>query len=107
MKPYCSPSRRYWKREPGNTKGMRKMNMSLPRCKVILPMFICSGRTRRLPLRPSVLAGPKFGPKVSEENKRAMALDDHNPQVCASQGRQYLMAPKMFGGDVSKAIENF
>jgi Tfp pilus assembly protein PilF len=54
-----------------------------------------------------MLAGPKFGPKVSEENKRAMALDDHNPQVWASQGRQYLMAPKMFGGDVSKAIESF
>lgn len=54
-----------------------------------------------------VLAGPKFGPKVSEENKRAMALDDHNPQVWASQGRQYLMAPKMFAGDVNKAIESF
>lgn len=54
-----------------------------------------------------MLAGPKFGPKVKEENKRALALDDLNPQAWASLGRQYLMAPRMFGGDVSKAIEAF
>jgi tetratricopeptide (TPR) repeat protein len=54
-----------------------------------------------------MFAGPKFGPKVGEENKKAMALDDKNPRVWASQGRQYLMAPKMFGGDIAKAIESF
>jgi Tfp pilus assembly protein PilF len=54
-----------------------------------------------------MFAGPKFGPKVGEENKKAMALDDKNPRVWASQGRQYLMAPKMFGGDVAKAIDSF
>jgi len=54
-----------------------------------------------------MFAGAKFGPKVGEENKRAMALDDKNPRVWASLGRQYLMAPKMFGGDVAKAIESF
>jgi len=36
-----------------------------------------------------------------------MALDDKNPRVWASLGRQYLMTPKMFGGDVPKAIESF
>lgn len=52
-------------------------------------------------------AGPRFGPKVGDENKRAMALDAKNPRVWASLGRQYLMAPKMFGGDIAKAIESF
>jgi cytochrome c-type biogenesis protein CcmH/NrfG len=54
-----------------------------------------------------MFAGPRFGPKVGEENKKAMALDDKSPRVWASLGRQYLMAPKMFGGDVGKAIESF
>jgi Tfp pilus assembly protein PilF len=36
-----------------------------------------------------------------------MALDDKSPRVWARLGRQYLMAPKMFGGDVSKSIESF
>jgi hypothetical protein len=44
-----------------------------------------------------MFAGPKFGPKVKEENAKAMALDDKNPRVWASLGRQYLMTPKMFG----------
>jgi tetratricopeptide (TPR) repeat protein len=54
-----------------------------------------------------MFAGARFGPKVGEENKRAMALDDKNPRVWASLGRQYLMAPKMFGGDPGKAVESF
>jgi tetratricopeptide (TPR) repeat protein len=54
-----------------------------------------------------MLAGPKFGPKIDEENKKAMALDDKSPRVWASQGRKYLMAPKMFGGDAGKAVESF
>jgi Tfp pilus assembly protein PilF len=40
-----------------------------------------------------------------KKKARAMALDDKNPRVWASLGRQYLLAPKMFGGDVSKAVE--
>src|SRR6202165_4906028 len=62
---------------------------------------------RKISLGNAMFAGPKFGPKVKEENAKAMALDDKNPRVWASQGRQYLMAPKMFGGDVTKAIESF
>lgn len=62
---------------------------------------------RRIPLGTAMFTGPKFGPRVKEENAKAMALDDKNPAVWASLGRQYLMAPKMFGGDVAKAVESF
>lgn len=62
---------------------------------------------RKIGLGNAMFEGPKFGPKVKEENARAMALDDKNPRVWASLGRQYLMAPKMFGGDTAKAIESF
>jgi len=50
------------------------------------------------------MLGARFGPKVDTENKRALELDSNNPQVLASLGRQYLHAPKMFGGDLDKAI---
>jgi tetratricopeptide (TPR) repeat protein len=62
---------------------------------------------RKIGLGNGMFAGPKFGPKVKEENAKAMAFDDKNPRVWASLGRQYLMAPKMFGGDTPKAIESF
>jgi len=62
---------------------------------------------RKIGLGTAMFLGPKFGPKVKEENAKAMALDDKNPVAWASLGRQYLMAPKMFGGDVAKAIESF
>ncbi len=61
---------------------------------------------RKISLGNAMFAGPKFGPKVKEENAKAMALDDKNARVWASLGRQYLMTPKMFGGDVPKAIES-
>jgi len=62
---------------------------------------------RKISLGNGMFAGPRYGPRVGEENKRAMALDDKNPRVWASQGRQYLMTPKAFGGDVPKAIDSF
>jgi tetratricopeptide (TPR) repeat protein len=61
---------------------------------------------RKISLGNGMFAGPKFGPKVKEENAKAMSLNDKNPRVWASLGRQYLMTPKMFGGDVPKAIES-
>lgn len=61
---------------------------------------------RKISLGNAMFAGPKFDPKVKEENAKAMALDDKNPRVWASLGRQYLMAPKMFGGDIAKALES-
>jgi tetratricopeptide (TPR) repeat protein len=54
-----------------------------------------------------MFAGARLGPKITEENKRALALDDKDARVWASLGRQYLMAPKMFGGDVNKSIQTF
>jgi tetratricopeptide (TPR) repeat protein len=54
-----------------------------------------------------MFAGPKYGPKVQAENKRAQELDPNSPRVFASLGRQYLEAPHMFGGDVDKAVESF
>jgi len=62
---------------------------------------------RKISLGNAMFAGPKFGPKVKEENAKAVALDDKNARVWASLGRQYLMTPKTFGGDVAKAIESF
>jgi tetratricopeptide (TPR) repeat protein len=62
---------------------------------------------RKISLGNGMFAGPRFGPKVNEENKRAMSLDDQNPRVWASAGRQYLMTPKAFGGDVAKAVDSF
>jgi tetratricopeptide (TPR) repeat protein len=53
------------------------------------------------------MAGPHYGPKIDAENKKALALDPKDSSVLASRGREYLMAPSMFGGDVNKAIENF
>jgi tetratricopeptide (TPR) repeat protein len=54
-----------------------------------------------------MFAGPKFGPKVKAENQRALELDPNNARAAASLGRQYFEAPKMFGGDLEKAIESF
>src|SRR5260370_28492500 len=53
-----------------------------------------------------MFAGLKLGPKVQAENAKAMASDDKDPHVWASLGREYLMTPKMFGGDIAKAKES-
>ena len=53
------------------------------------------------------LAGPHFGPRIVAENKKALDLAPNDALVYASLGRQYLYAPKMFGDDVAKAMENF
>jgi tetratricopeptide (TPR) repeat protein len=55
----------------------------------------------------AMLEGPKYGPKVKDENKRALEIDGRNPRVLASLGRQYLQAPKMFGGNLDQALESF
>ena len=55
----------------------------------------------------AMFTGPKYGPKINDEIARGMALDDKNTRVWATQGRKFLMAPKMFGGDTAKAIESF
>jgi tetratricopeptide (TPR) repeat protein len=65
----------------------------------------CYGR--KIGLGTPMFAGPKFGPKVDAENRRALELDPNNPRAHASLGRQYFEAPKMFGGDLDKAIAEF
>jgi len=55
----------------------------------------------------AMLTGPKYGPKINDEIAKGMTLDDKNPHVWATQGRKFLMAPKMFGGDSAKSIESF
>jgi tetratricopeptide (TPR) repeat protein len=62
---------------------------------------------RKISLSNPMFAGPKYGPKADEEDKRALALADKNAHVWAVLGRKYLMTPKMFGGDVAKAIDSF
>jgi tetratricopeptide (TPR) repeat protein len=65
----------------------------------------CYGR--KIGLGTPMFTGPKYGPKVQAENHRALELDPNNARAYASLGRQYLEAPKMFGGDLEKAIESF
>lgn len=61
---------------------------------------------RKIGFGVGMFAGPKYGPKVKSENERAQELDPNSARVFASLGRQYLMAPHMFGGDVDKAVES-
>ncbi len=65
----------------------------------------CYGR--KIGLGTPMFSGPKYGPKVQEENRRALELDPQSGRAHASLGRQYFEAPKMFGGDLEKAIEEF
>lgn len=54
-----------------------------------------------------MFAGMRFGPKANAETRRAFELDENNPLAYAVVGRKYLFAPKMFGGDLSKAVQSF
>jgi Flp pilus assembly protein TadD len=62
---------------------------------------------RKITLGSAMFAGPKYGPKLKAENKRALELDPRSPRVFASLGREHLQAPRMFGGDIDRAIEDF
>lgn len=54
-----------------------------------------------------MLAGMRYGPKAEAESRRALQLDPNNPRIYVAQGRRQLYAPRMFGGDLEKAIESF
>jgi tetratricopeptide (TPR) repeat protein len=62
---------------------------------------------QKIGLGVGMMLGARFGPKIAAENKRAVELDPNQPRVLASLRRQYLLAPKMFGGDIDKSINNF
>jgi len=54
-----------------------------------------------------MLAGMRYGPKAEGEANRALQLDANNACAYVVLGRRHLYAPKVFGGDVDKAIESF
>jgi tetratricopeptide (TPR) repeat protein len=54
-----------------------------------------------------MLTGMPYGPKADAETRRALQLDANNPRIYVVLGRKQLYSPKIFGGDVDKAIESF
>lgn len=54
-----------------------------------------------------MLGGMRYGPKAEAEVNRALQLDSTNVQAYFVLGQRALYAPKMFGGDVGKAVETF
>lgn len=54
-----------------------------------------------------MFAGMHYGPKANAETQRAFELDANNPRAYAVVGRKYLFAPRMFGGDLDKAVQSF
>ncbi len=54
-----------------------------------------------------IFAGMKWGPKGEEQMNQAVRLDPQNPYAYDCIGRRYLFAPRAFGGNIQKAIENF
>jgi tetratricopeptide (TPR) repeat protein len=54
-----------------------------------------------------MLAGIRLGPKADSETKRALQLDPNDPCIYVVLGRRQLYSPKMFGGDIDKAIDSF
>jgi tetratricopeptide (TPR) repeat protein len=62
---------------------------------------------RKISFGIAMFAGPKYGPTIQAENQRALELDPNNAAAFASRGRQFLESPKMFGGDIDKAVADF
>lgn len=54
-----------------------------------------------------VFAGMKYGSKAEAEGSRALQLDPNDPLAYVVNGRRELYSPKMFGGDIDKAIASF
>lgn len=54
-----------------------------------------------------VFTGMRMGPKAQAETQRALELDPNAPRTYIVIGRRQLYSPRMFGGDIEKAIESF
>ncbi len=49
----------------------------------------------------------RLGPKADSELETALRLNPDNPRAHLTKGRRYLYSPRMFGGDLDKAISSF
>jgi tetratricopeptide (TPR) repeat protein len=54
-----------------------------------------------------MLTGMRYGPKAEAEANRALQLDPDNARARLVFGRRQLYAPKLFGGDIDKAVASF
>jgi tetratricopeptide (TPR) repeat protein len=54
-----------------------------------------------------MLVGPRYGPKANAENERALQLNPGSSLAYVVMGHKYLFTPKMFGGNIDKAVESF
>ena len=51
--------------------------------------------------------GMRMGPKAEAETQKALESDPNDPRIYIVIGRRQLYSPRMFGGDIEKAIESF
>jgi Tfp pilus assembly protein PilF len=51
--------------------------------------------------------GMRIGPKAEAETQKALESDPNDPRIYIVIGRRQLYSPRMFGGDIEKAIESF
>jgi len=54
-----------------------------------------------------LFTGMRLGPKAEIETQKALEADPNDPRVYVVIGRRQLYSPRMFGGDIEKAIESF
>lgn len=54
-----------------------------------------------------LFTGMRIGPKAEAEIQKALDSDANDPRIYIVMGRRQLYAPRMFGGDIHKAIESF
>ena len=55
----------------------------------------------------SLFTGMRLGPKAEAETQKALEADSNDPRIYLVIGRRQLYSPRMFGGDIEKAIESF
>ena len=49
----------------------------------------------------------RIGSKAQAETEKALELDPNDPRIYIVIGRRQLFSPRIFGGDIEKAIESF
>ena len=66
--------------------------------------LLADGYARRIT---GAITGIRFGSRLSNAVEQAEALDPDNEDLLYLQGKQYLLAPTLAGGDRDKAVERF